>query len=356
MALHASFTKKVFRFNFEARTSRGVMKDKTSWFIKIWDDGNPGIMGIGECGPLPGLSPDAVPGFESILKEVLAHVPRSLSLTDSPLQTLPNFVPPNFPSITFGMETALLDLMHGGKRIIFDNDFIRGKGIPINGLVWMGDLAFMMSQIDQKIEQGFQCIKLKVGSLDFDRECEILAYIRERYRDQNISIRLDANGAFKVGEALSKLKMLATFKVHSIEQPVPPNCLEMAELCRQSPIPVSLDEELIGTENQDEKFKMLSRIMPQFITLKPTLHGGVSGCAAWIEVAERLGIGWWITSALESNIGLNAICQFTGNYDNTIHQGLGTGAIYQNNFDSPLYVQDGQIFITPSWPWDVQID
>jgi o-succinylbenzoate synthase len=352
MALQASYFKKDFQFNFEARTSRGLMKDKTSWFIEIWDDLKPEIIGIGECGPLPGLSVDAIPNFEIVLREVVESIPQSAHQLDtSTLKHLLDLIPPHFPAITFGVETALLDLLHGGKRIIFDNDFIRGKRIPINGLVWMGDLNFMTDQIDRKIKQGFRCIKLKVGSLDFDSECEVLGYIRKRYSQKDISLRLDANGAFKAEEALHKLHALKQFNIHSIEQPIKQHLSEMAELCRESPIPVSLDEELIGVEAPDRKFEMLSRIRPQFITLKPTLHGGLSGCRNWIEIANQLGIGWWITSALESNIGLNAICQFTGNYDITIPQGLGTGAIYENNFKAPLQVEDGNIFLDPSIGW-----
>ena len=354
MALQASYSKKVFQFNFEARTSRGLMKDKTSWFIKIWDDRKPEMIGIGECGPLPGLSIDAIPNFETVLGDVVASIPQSDHLNSSTLKHFLDLIPPQFPAITFGVETALLDLMQGGKRIIFDNDFIRGKPIPINGLVWMGDLDFMIDQIDQKIKQGFRCIKLKVGSLDFDRECEVLAYVRRRYGQKDLSLRLDANGAFKVEEALLKLQALEEFNIHSIEQPIKQHLSEMAELCRQSPIPVSLDEELIGVETHDQKFEMLSRIKPQFITLKPTLHGGLSGCNDWIEIASQLGIGWWVTSALESNIGLNAICQFTGNYNITIPQGLGTGAIYENNFKAPLQVKEGNIFFNVSRGWGLE--
>jgi len=353
MGLQASYSKKVFQFNFEARTSRGLMKDKTSWFIKIWDDLNPKISGIGECGPLPGLSVDAIPDIEAVLGEVVGRIPQ-VDLSTFKLEHLLNFIPPHFPAITFGTETALLDLIHGGKRVIFDNDFIRGKPIPINGLIWMGDLNFMIDQIDQKIQQGYQCIKLKVGSLDFDRECEVLAYIRKRYGQKEISLRLDANGAFKVDEALLKLEALKGFGIHSIEQPIKQHLSEMHELCRQSPIAISLDEELIGVETPEQKFEMLSRIKPQFITLKPTLHGGLSGCKQWIEIAHQLGIGWWVTSALESNIGLNAICQFAGNYAITIPQGLGTGAIYENNFKTPLRVKDGAISLNASYGWELE--
>ncbi len=356
MALQASYSTKVFQFNFEARTSRGLMKDKTSWFIKIWDDSNPEIVGIGECGPLPGLSPDAIPEFETVLRQVVTSIPNAADLHTDTLHNLLRLVPSNFPAIIFGMETALLDLTNGGKRIIFDNDFIRGNPIPINGLIWMGDMDFMINQIDHKIQQGFRCIKLKVGSLDFDRECEVLSYIRTRYSQQDISVRLDANGAFKAEEALMKLQALEKFNIHSIEQPIKQHLNKMQELCRQSPIPISLDEELIGIETHDQKLEMLSRLKPQFITLKPTLHGGISGCKDWIEVAHQLDIGWWLTSALESNVGLNAICQFTGNYRISIPQGLGTGSIYKNNFIGPLHVSGGNMLMNSSHKWNIEFD
>ncbi len=250
----------------------------------------------------------------------------------------------------------MLDLINGGKRIIFDNEFINGKPVGINGLIWMGDPDFMIQQIDQKIAQGFRCLKLKVGGLDFNHECNVLHYIRKQYSKEDIIIRLDANGAFKVDEALPKLYELEKFNIHSIEQPIKNGLTEMAELCRKSPIPIAFDEELIGCESESKKKFLLARLKPQFITLKPTLHGGLSGCKSWIEIAKSLRIGWWITSALESNIGLNAICQFTANYAVEIPQGLGTGAIYQNNFDSPLRVENGTIFIDRSRGWNIELD
>lgn len=349
--LRASYSKKVFQFAFKARTSRGLMKDKTSWFIKLWDETRPEIAGVGECGPLPGLSPDSTPDFEEVLKTVVTNL-NQLEHSETPiLQQLYTIVPKHFPSITFGLETAFLDLQHGGKRLIYDNSFIAGKPIPINGLVWMGDLDFMMNQINQKIAQGFNCIKLKVGGLDFDRECDILQYIRKRYFKNDIIIRLDANGAFKLDDVLYKLTELAKYNIESLEQPIKPGLPEMEELCRKSPIPIAFDEELIGIESVKEKRELLTRLKPKYIILKPTLHGGFKGCVEWIDIATSLSIGWWITSALESNIGLNAICQFTNQYDVTLHQGLGTGMIYDNNIVSPLRVEKGMIFYNPSLHW-----
>jgi o-succinylbenzoate synthase len=355
MALQTSYSQETFRFSFNARTSRGLMKDKLSWFVKLWDDAHPGVAGLGECGPLPGLSTDDRPDFETVLADVLAKLPHHIStqdlqgppsLTNPVLQKALTLVPAGFPSIRFAIETAWLDLMNGGKKIIFRNGFLEGQRIPINGLIWMGGLDFMMSQINEKVAQGFRCIKLKVGGLDFDRECEVIDYLRKRYFRENITIRLDANGAFKVDEALSRLHELARLKIQSIEQPIKPGLPEMEKLCRESPIPIALDEELIGVEVKEEKIGLLTRLRPQFIILKPTLHGGMTGCQEWIAIAESLGIGWWITSALESNVGLNAICQFTANYPITLPQGLGTGMIYENNVPSNLTVKDGYIYLS----------
>jgi L-alanine-DL-glutamate epimerase-like enolase superfamily enzyme len=215
----------------------------------------------------------------------------------------------------------------------------------------MGDMDFTMSQINQKVAEGFRCIKLKVGGLDFDRECDVLQYIRKRYFRENIELRLDANGAFKVDDVLYKLNELAKFGIQSIEQPLKAGLPETEELCRKSPIPVGFDEELIGVVGPEAKEDLLTRLRPGYIILKPTLHGAFSGCAEWIRVAERMGIGWWITSALESNVGLNAIAQFTANYPVTIPQGLGTGMIYENNIDSPLRVKNAQLSAEPGAGW-----
>ena len=358
MALQAEFFKKVFTFNFNAKTSRGTLEDKTSWFIKLWDDINPERFGLGECGPLPGLSLDDTPDFENVLSSVIQRLCQLKSHTTfqqfgaSTFQRLKETIPPHFPSITFGVETAYLDLLQGGKRIIFRNDFLKGKAIPINGLIWMGDFDFMMGQVHQKVEDGYRCLKLKIGSLDFDKECELLHEVRARYAGRGISIRLDANGAFKTGEAMSKLQALSKFDIHSIEQPLAAGEVEMSRLCESSPIPIAFDEELIHHESLDSRKQLLQKMKPAYIVLKPTLHGGLSGCTQWIELAESLGIGWWITSALESNIGLNSICQFTANYPIRIPQGLGTGAIYSNNIDSPLKVDNGCIAFDQTRVWN----
>ena len=354
MSLRSEYIHKTFQFGFKARTSRGLMKDKSSWFIRVWDDADPDVFGIGECGPLKGLSPDFTPDFESTLRDVLSKLDgadlRELR-SGGPDMKLREIVPPSFPSLLLGLETALLDLIHGGKRIIFQNEFVNGTPIPINGLIWMGDMDFTMSQINQKVAEGFRCIKLKVGGLDFDRECDVLQYIRKRYFREDIELRLDANGAFKVDDVLYKLTELAKFKIQSIEQPLKAGLPETEELCRKSPIPVGFDEELIGIYDAAAKEELLTRLKPGYIILKPTVHGGFRGCSEWIRIAESKGIGWWITSALESNVGLNAIAQFTGQYPVGIPQGLGTGMIYENNFDSPLRVRNGLLFSEPGGTW-----
>lgn len=353
MALRAIHTKKVFEFNFEARTSRGRMKDRTSWFIKVWDDKNPAVFGVGECAPLPGLSVDYSVDYESFVEKIVARV-GELNLDSTTLLTdCATIVPAGFPSILFGLETALLDLKEGGTRVLFDNSFVQAKPIPINGLVWMGDLDQMLQQASIKIEAGFRCIKMKVGGLNFEKECDILHYIRRKYYREEITLRLDANGAFKLDEALYKLYDLSKFKVHSLEQPIKPGQELMQELCAKTPIPIALDEELIGVEREEDKRALLERIKPQYIILKPSLHGGIQGAQQWITLAESMNIGWWITSALESNIGLNAICQLTANYSITIPQGLGTGSLYENNIESPLEVIRGTIQYNQKLKWNL---
>ncbi len=353
MAIQTALIKKVFQFNFDARTSRGRMKDRTSWFIKVWDTKNPAVYGLGECAPLPGLSIDDTPDYQSVIENVtdrLQHID-----PDSPawLADATAVVPAGYPSILFGVETALLDLKNGGRRILFQNSFSTGKPIAINGLIWMGDLDLMLQQISIKIDAGFTCIKMKVGGLNFEKECDILHYVRRKYYREDITIRLDANGAFKPDDALYKLRDMARFTIHSIEQPVKPGMPLMEELCRTSPVSIALDEELIGVETPGEKKALLERIKPQYIILKPSLHGGIRGTQQWISLAESMNIGWWITSALESNIGLNAICQLTANYPVNMPQGLGTGLLYDNNIESPLEIVNGEIRYNETLAWDL---
>lgn len=263
-----------------------------------------------------------------------------------------------FPSIQFGLETAFQSFGSDDPLVLFPSSFTSGDDqIDINGLVWMADKQNMKCQIEDKIASGFRCIKLKIGAIDFKDELNLLRFIRDHFDENTVEIRLDANGAFAVSDALSKIKQLAEYYIHSIEQPIKTNQLtEMKILCQQSPIPMALDEELIGIFSPSDKKVMLEKIRPQYIILKPSLVGGFKGCAEWIEIAGDLGIGWWMTSALESNIGLNAIAQWTFLQKNPMPQGLGTGALYTNNFDSPLFVSDGKLGYDCSKEWNVNLD
>jgi o-succinylbenzoate synthase len=262
-----------------------------------------------------------------------------------------------FPSIQFGLETAFRSLDGETPFLLFPSDFTKGeKNIPINGLVWMGEEAYMKQQIEEKLQQGFNCIKLKIGAIDFEKELGLLRFIRQNFSPEQIEIRVDANGAFTADEALNKLNQLSVFQLHSIEQPIRQKQVDaMTELCKQTPFPIALDEELIGVFGTENKEALLKKIQPQYIILKPSLVGGFRGTKEWIDIAEKHGIGWWITSALESNIGLNAIAQWTYTLSNPMPQGLGTGALYTNNFDSPLEVRNGELAYNPITQWKVDL-
>jgi o-succinylbenzoate synthase len=331
--IKASFEPYTLEFKQPSGTSRGILKVKKIWIVSVWDEVNSTIIGTGECNPLVGLSIDDVPEYEEKLKAVC----QSFSEYEENLyQKLIDF-----PSIYFGFEMALLDLKRGGNKVYFNTPFVKLKQpIKINGLIWMGEHEFMHQQIQNKIEQGFSCIKLKIGAINFQEELQLLASIREKYSEEELELRVDANGAFKPSEALEKLKVLDQFDIHSIEQPIMAGQLEdMAYLCDKTYLPIALDEELIGVKTIENKRTLLERIMPQYIILKPSLIGGFKGSMEWIEVAGELGIPWWITSALESNIGLNAIAQFTSTFYSPLPQGLGTGQLYSNNIESPLKVK-----------------
>jgi o-succinylbenzoate synthase len=356
MPLRIAFQPHTLRFRKEAGTSRGVLTQKTSWILRITDAEQPGIEGLGESGPLAGLSVDDITDFEVQLSQV-CEIFNSLDLDVFPFNLgiiLDQVVPVHLPSVRFGIEMALLDIMNGGRRIYFDNAFTRGeKGILMNGLIWMGSYDQMMEQIGEKLEQGFTTLKMKVGAIDFEQECRVLENVRSRYPAEEIKLRVDANGAFNTHDAMMKLERLSKFDLHSIEQPIKAGQQDcMAELCEISPVPVALDEELIGISDYRQKFALLKKIKPQYVILKPTLLGGFRHTKEWIEIANRLNIPWWITSALESNIGLSAIAQFTGAFDNRLPQGLGTGQLYENNFASPLKIQDGHLFTDHSIAWD----
>lgn len=336
------------KFKVPAGTSRGYLDEKPSWILSLEKNGT---TGIGEISVIEGLSPEFEnrPSFEKSIHNFLADFIEFYR--DQEHIEIADFVIKHpeikaYPSILFGIESAILDLLNGGNQIYFQNKFTEGnQKIPINGLVWMGDAPFMLKQVEEKIQSGFNTIKLKVGALDWENEIRILEAIRNKYDKSQISIRLDANGAFDVTLALEKLKLLYQFEIHSIEQPIKPGRTKvMKELCALSPIPIALDEELIGISSLNEKKQLLQFIQPQYIILKPSLHGGISGSKEWISIAEELDIEWWMTSALESNIGLNTIAQFAGEYTNLLPQGLGTGSLYSNNVPSDLTVENGFIF------------
>jgi o-succinylbenzoate synthase len=325
-------------FKVPAGTSRGVMTEKQSWIVRISD----GISeGIGEISVIEDLSPEyiSLAEFELTIKEFLSRLEQGWN--DEVYQALQAY-----SSILFGIESALLDLKNGGKQIYFDNAFARGQQkIPINGLIWMGSEAFMAEQITQKLAAGFTTIKMKIGAMDLDTELELLQSIRKNYSKEEITLRVDANGAFDAETAQAVLQKLADLDIHSIEQPIKAGNTEaMKRLCLTSPTPIALDEELIGIYNTEEKIKLLETIQPQYIILKPSLHGGISGTKEWIALAEERNIQWWMTSALESNVGLEVICQLAGEYSNSLPQGLGTGSLYTNNIESPLTVAEGMIF------------
>jgi len=353
--VRAEYTKYRLNFKFDAGTSRGVLKTKDTFFIRVSSDQFSGVLGYGEAGPLPQLSTDDVPGFE----EKLQLVCRDISGISVPgteegiLDFVSEKVPTELPSVRFAMETALLDLLNGGRRRVLKNAFYDDhQSIAINGLIWMGTREFMLEQIRQKLDQNYNCIKLKIGSIDFEQECGLLEFIRKQYSADQVTLRVDANGAFSAKEALSKLRRLADYGLHSIEQPIKQGQREaMNALCRLSPVPIALDEELIGVNDIREKQSLLREINPQYIILKPTLVGGIQSTREWIALAEEMGVGWWMTSALESNIGLNAVAQLTSTYHPNIPQGLGTGQLYHNNIDSPMTIDKGEIVYDAHRGW-----
>jgi len=345
--LKALYYKYLLQFKKPSGTSRGVLTEKETWFIVLEQDAK---KGIGECGILRGLSADDRPDYEAKLEWACANINLGLeALWEALIE---------FPSIQFGLEMAFQSLQSETPFLLFPSDFTKGrKSMLINGLVWMGTEAFMKEQIDEKLAAGFSCVKLKIGAINFDQELQLLRYIRSEFPVEQIEIRVDANGAFDSDNALNKLIQLSEFKLHSIEQPIQKNNADrMAELCKTTPIPIALDEELIGVFSPAEKEALLIKIKPQYIILKPSFLGGFKGTAEWISLAEKHQIGWWITSALESNIGLNAIAQWTFLQHNTMPQGLGTGGLYTNNFDCPLTVSQGQLNYDTVKDWNFKFE
>lgn len=342
--LKASFQKYRLHFKEPSGTSRGILSDKDTYFIRIWEEGSEACFGLGECALFRGLSAEDRPDYEEKLSEVCEHI------AETEVASLQEW-----SSIRFGVEMALADLRQGGRRIYFPSAFSAGEeGIEINGLVWMGDRETMLQRIRDKLDAGFHCIKVKIGAIDFQAELDLLKFIRRRYGREEVELRVDANGAFAPEIALERLEALAKYDLHSIEQPIRQGqWREMARLCDRTPVPIALDEELIGVNDAGQKRELLEAIRPQYIILKPALAGGFSGAEEWIRLAAAGGIGWWVTSALESNVGLSALAQWTYGLQNPMPQGLGTGQLYTNNIPSPLQLAGERLYYRPQKMWDL---
>lgn len=339
------WTKYTLNFKQPAGTSRGVLGVKDSYFLELEHEG---VKGMGECGILKGLSADDRPDYEEMLTDLCKELK---SFEDLPKRIVEL---DQWPSIQAGLEMALLDYK-ADNHILFPSDFTDGyERQPINGLIWMGDLDYMVQQVEQKIEDGFLVLKMKIGALDVDQELSILQKIRSKYGPHELQLRVDANGAFDAEQALPILEKLDRLRVHSIEQPIKAGKIkDMARLCRNSPLPIALDEELIGVFKEDDKVALLEEICPRYIILKPSFLGGFEKSEDWIEMAEKRGIGWWVTSALESNYGLSAIAQWNYNLYGHLASGLGTGSLYTNNFESPLRMIRGTVGFDPKGNWDL---
>jgi len=341
--MKASYHRHELQFKRPSGTSRGVLKTKETWFIRIENKGN---YGIGECGILRGLSIDDRTDYE----EKLNWTCQNIQLGKEKL--LEELI--EFPSIQMGVEMAFISLASKNPHVLFPSDFTTGaSGITINGLIWMGEFDFMKQQIEEKLAKGFTCVKLKIGAINFADELTLLKKIRNQFSEKEVELRVDANGAFHPNDALEKLKRLSEFNLHSIEQPIETKqWQDMAELCEKTPLPIALDEELIGVFDVTKRQAMLQTIQPQYIILKPSLVGGFKETKNWIDIAESQDINWWITSALESNVGLNAIAQFTYTLQNKMPQGLGTGSLYTNNISSPLEINGEKLWYNPKKNWD----
>jgi len=342
--LKATFLKYILNFKLPAGTSRGILKTKETFFLKIEKDGK---IGLGECSVFRGLSFDDVPNYEEKLQWTCDNINLGLANLVEELK--------QFPSIQFGVEMAFLDLKAKTAMHLYPSSFTDGDdAIPINGLVWMGDFDFMQKQIVEKLDSGFSCVKMKIGAIDFDSEIALLKRIRKEFNADEVELRVDANGAFSKNEALEKLKILSEFEIHSIEQPIKQGQIDdIARLCETTPLDIALDEELIGVIDFNKKKELIETIKPQYIILKPSLVGGIKGSMEWIKIARNNRIDWWITSALESNIGLNAIAQWTYTLNNPMPQGLGTGSLFTNNISSPLEVSEGALYYNSKLNWDL---
>lgn len=344
--MKATFKKYILDFKRPSGTSRGILTQKETWFLILADKGR---FGIGECGLLRGLAIDDLPDYEARLQWTCDNIHLGMEALWTSLM--------RYPSIQFGMEQAFISLESDNPFTLFPSDFTNtGKSIDINGLIWMGDKKFMLDQITQKLEEGFHCLKMKIGAINFDTEIFVLESIRNKYSPEQIELRVDANGAFEPNSVLHKIQILAKYGLHSIEQPLKPgHIIDMKLLCKSSAIPVALDEELIGIFDIADKEELLRTIRPHYIILKPSLVGGFKGAKQWIDLATKHHIGWWITSALESNVGLNAIAQWTFDLDVDIPQGLGTGDLYKNNINSPLVVEKGKLFYRADKKWKTNL-
>ncbi len=344
--MRARYSKYILNFKQASGTSRGVLHTKETYFLQLIDGER---TGVGECAVFRGLSADDRPDYEEKLKWLCDNINLNQVYLLNELA--------EFPSIQFGLEQALLSIQSKEKFVLFPSNFTNSKdSIQINGLIWMGDKGFMKEQIEAKIKAGFSTIKMKIGAIDFETELDLLKSIRANFSSEEITLRVDANGAFSPSEALEKLKRLSNFNIHSIEQPIKQGLVyEMAELCLKSPLPIALDEELIGAFDVTKKEKLLQTINPQFIILKPSLVGGFNGSEQWINIAKKQHIDWWITSALESNVGLNAIAQWTYTLQNKLPQGLGTGSLFTNNIESPLEVNQGCLHYNNTKKWYFKI-
>jgi o-succinylbenzoate synthase len=340
MSYHIQITKRQLHFKQPAGTSRGVYKTRDVYYLKLTSDEHPDRFGIGECAPMEKLSCDWIPNYDEILQKACRDFEQSGKIDFEALRP--------YPSVLFGLETALQHYQRG-SFCLWDSPFSRGKqGIQINGLIWMGTYKEMLLRIDEKLSQGFRCIKVKIGAIDFEEEIKLLKLIRKDHSINDVELRVDANGGFSISQALQNIYRLAELDIHSIEQPIMTDDMERyAWICEESPIPIALDEQLIGVNDPLKKHRLLDQIRPQYIVLKPSLHGGINGCTEWIEEAHRQHIGWWITSALESNIGLNAIAQWCATLGNLMPQGLGTGALFTDNIDLPLSVKGDELWFDP---------
>ena len=366
-------SERTLHFKQPAGTSRGVYTTRHSYYLTLTSDEIPGVEGVGECATLPDLSCDAKPEYAVTLRQVCQMVEQ--------MGRIPYDMIRAYPSITFGLETAFASFFDAAKKLLeivpaegasssemlkqkggsvpagmenlvdlYDSPFGRGEeGITINGLVWMGTYEEMLARLKEKLQAGFHCVKLKIGAIDFFKELDLIKRIRDVYTREQVELRVDANGGFLPENAMSQLEALAKYDIHSIEQPIKQHLWpKMAQLCRETPLPIALDEELIGVNVRSMKEALLDTIRPQYIILKPSLHGGIYGCNEWIQLADQRGIGSWITSALESNIGLHAIAHYAAKvYGPNVQmpQGLGTGQLFTDNIPMPLEIRGDQLFV-----------